>query len=460
MALKLRQGLASDRLSITPASGELIYTTDTKQLYVGDGSTAGGNSISGAIPVTINSLSDVVINSATNGQVLKFDGTNWINGTDNTGAGSTNLDGLTDVVITSATTGQILKYNGTNWINAAETGGGGSMTSFSITGDDSTTTRSITDGETINFLGGGSITVSVTGGDQILITNDERVQVGTAGSIAFYRNNASNVEGTDTGSLSFDEPTGKLFSTRLETNLIYTDSAILPIVNRSVSNPFVTLGGTIDSTEYSTKLLVQNVDFDPNLTHTVFKNVYDTQFVNAAIFARSRGTLATETAVQIGDYLGTIIMSGNDGTVQRGSTFITTQVEAVSSGYVNGSLVLGTNDNVGTPQPIIILTSKKYATFGGPITVPPQELDFSSGNITLAFDDIASNYMYSTGMSTNRDLTLPSPSSTISGLRICIINKDATWVITAKYGLTTITTVNALAVKEIYCDGTAWNVLY
>jgi hypothetical protein len=63
-------------------------------------------------------------------------------------------------------------------------------------------------------------------------------------------------------------------------------------------------------------------------------------------------------------------------------------------------------------------------------------------------------------MSTNRDLTLPSPSSTISGLRICIINKDATWVITAKYGLTTITTVNALAVKEIYCDGTAWNVLY
>lgn len=460
MALKLRQGLSSDRLSITPASGELIYTTDTKEIYVGDGTTAGGNSISGAIPVNLNSLTDVVITSASSGQVLKFDGANWVNGTDNTGAGSSNLDGLTDVIITGPSNGQILKYNGSNWVNAAETGGGGSMTSFTITGDDSTSTRSITDGETLKFSGAGAVGVSVGTGDEIIITNTERVQVGSAGSIAFYRNNASNVEGTDTGSLSYDEPTGQLFSTRLETNLIYTDNAVLPIVNRNIASPFITLGGTVDSTEYSTKLLVQNVDFDPNLVHTVFKNVYDTQFVNATIYARSRGTLASEAAVQVGDYLGTILMSGNDGTVQRGSAFITTQVEAVSSGYVNGSLVLGTNDNVGTPQPVVILTSKKYAIFGGPVTVPPQELDFSAGNITLLYTQINSNYMYSTGMGSNQDLTLPSPSSSISGLRLCIINKDATWVITIKYGLTTITTVNALSVKEIYCDGSDWNVLY
>ena len=35
----------------------------------------------------LDSLSDVVITSATNGQVLKYDGTNWVNGTDNTGGG-------------------------------------------------------------------------------------------------------------------------------------------------------------------------------------------------------------------------------------------------------------------------------------------------------------------------------------------------------------------------------------
>lgn len=39
MALKLRRGSNAQRLLITPAEGELIYTTDTKLLYVGDGST-------------------------------------------------------------------------------------------------------------------------------------------------------------------------------------------------------------------------------------------------------------------------------------------------------------------------------------------------------------------------------------------------------------------------------------
>ena len=45
MALKLRQGLNSARTSITPEIGELIYATDTKTVYVGDGVTAGGNQI-------------------------------------------------------------------------------------------------------------------------------------------------------------------------------------------------------------------------------------------------------------------------------------------------------------------------------------------------------------------------------------------------------------------------------
>jgi len=47
MALQIRRGTSAQRTSITPATGELIYTTDTKLVYVGDGSTAGGNIISG-----------------------------------------------------------------------------------------------------------------------------------------------------------------------------------------------------------------------------------------------------------------------------------------------------------------------------------------------------------------------------------------------------------------------------
>ena len=47
MALKLRRGTEAERLTITPAEGELIYTTDTKKIYTGDGVTVGGNLVSG-----------------------------------------------------------------------------------------------------------------------------------------------------------------------------------------------------------------------------------------------------------------------------------------------------------------------------------------------------------------------------------------------------------------------------
>ena len=45
MALKLRRGTDLQRLTITPQEGELLYTTDTKKLYVGDGSFAGGRQL-------------------------------------------------------------------------------------------------------------------------------------------------------------------------------------------------------------------------------------------------------------------------------------------------------------------------------------------------------------------------------------------------------------------------------
>ena len=47
MTLRLRRGTDAQRLSITPAEGEAIYTTDTKKVYIGDGTTAGGILVTG-----------------------------------------------------------------------------------------------------------------------------------------------------------------------------------------------------------------------------------------------------------------------------------------------------------------------------------------------------------------------------------------------------------------------------
>lgn len=42
MPLQIRRGTTAERGTITPVAGELIYDTDTKAVYVGDGTTAGG----------------------------------------------------------------------------------------------------------------------------------------------------------------------------------------------------------------------------------------------------------------------------------------------------------------------------------------------------------------------------------------------------------------------------------
>lgn len=83
MALRLRRGTDAQRLTITPLAGELIYTTDTKRLFVGDGVTEGGNAVDSNIDLStqsINSLSDVNTSgdstTPNNGEVLAWNANN------------------------------------------------------------------------------------------------------------------------------------------------------------------------------------------------------------------------------------------------------------------------------------------------------------------------------------------------------------------------------------------------
>ena len=45
--IQIRRGVEAQRSLITPDAGELIFTTDAKQVYVGDGTTAGGVLVTG-----------------------------------------------------------------------------------------------------------------------------------------------------------------------------------------------------------------------------------------------------------------------------------------------------------------------------------------------------------------------------------------------------------------------------
>ena len=165
MAFQLRRGLDAERTAgggIVFAEGELVYITDTEEVYVGDGVTPGGIRVTGNVTASpealtrnlslggfnINGTGNININgtiSASNitgggggglieGQeytidiigdvkapdsALIVDSTNSIVYADFVGDGSLisniSLDQLADVDTTGATLNSVLKYNGVNW---------------------------------------------------------------------------------------------------------------------------------------------------------------------------------------------------------------------------------------------------------------------------------------------------------------------------------------------------------
>jgi plastocyanin len=81
---------ATDTLTLVGAGGITITTNATTDTITITGSGGGG---------TLDSLSDVVITSPTTNQVLKYDGSNWVNGTDATGGGGATSDSFTTIAV-------------------------------------------------------------------------------------------------------------------------------------------------------------------------------------------------------------------------------------------------------------------------------------------------------------------------------------------------------------------------
>ena len=107
------------------------YSDHTAYLYIDgvatklvclDGYSSGG----GGGSSTLAGLSDVTISSPSAGQVLKYNGSGWVNGSAGGGT-ATSLSDLSDVSLSSLTDGQVLVWDATNavWKNGSAGGGGG-----------------------------------------------------------------------------------------------------------------------------------------------------------------------------------------------------------------------------------------------------------------------------------------------------------------------------------------------
>jgi hypothetical protein len=127
-------------------------------------------------PIIPSDLTDLGIADGTAGQVLTTNGSGVFTFTTVAGGGATTLDGLSDVVITGTpTNGQVLKYNGTNWVNGTDaTGGAGDgNTTYSISAETAT----------------GGVNLRLTGSDST--TDDVKLTAGT--NVTLTRTSANEI---------------------------------------------------------------------------------------------------------------------------------------------------------------------------------------------------------------------------------------------------------------------------
>ena len=167
---------STDLVKIAAGTNITIARTDASTITINSTATStggGGSSV-------LSTLGDVQLSTLASGQVLKYNGSKWVNGTDLTAAaGATALTGLTDVLLSGPTTGQVLKYDGSKWVNAvdatATAGGGGvsysisaetvsNVTTLRLTGSDATT-------DNVKFAAGSGISILRTDADTITLAS-------------------------------------------------------------------------------------------------------------------------------------------------------------------------------------------------------------------------------------------------------------------------------------------------
>ena len=102
------------RVETGPVAGTKWSGWFAENVNVGGDLVVGGSISGGTLSYGLDALNDVVISSPMNGEVLTFNGTNWVNAAS---GGVAALDDLTDVIITTPAAGHFLRHNGTNWVN-------------------------------------------------------------------------------------------------------------------------------------------------------------------------------------------------------------------------------------------------------------------------------------------------------------------------------------------------------
>ena len=131
------------------SAGTITITVDHPEAANGAGG-GGDTTIVNQGATSLSGLDDVSLGTLQSGQVLKYNGTAWVNGTDNSsGTGSSSFLGLSDTPVSFGSAGQVVRVNSSGnglEFGTVSGGGGGSLARTT-----ETETSSVSAGQSANL---------------------------------------------------------------------------------------------------------------------------------------------------------------------------------------------------------------------------------------------------------------------------------------------------------------------
>lgn len=411
MSLQIRRGPTTDRLTITPASGELIYDTTEKTLYVGDGTTVGGISASPTSPESIEDISSSLFtNGIHSGITYQYDDlNNRINST-------VDLSNYTAIMTANGFQGNVYAYDNTLLIDASLKGFqlDGTVRSnivpFSNSnydiGSSSNRFRDLylsgnsiylgnavigSTGSAVDLPAGSTVGGSPIGGGggvvpgdtyQINIAgNDNQVMVDT---VAKTVTASGGIIGNLSGSVIANDATvlvdsatkqirgdfvGKLGGNLDVNNFTLTSSTNIVMVPQGFSQFGSTFSGrngniVIRRSSYTGGGVLGTGGF-------LFEQFHNDSRTDRMVFYKSRGSYASPLPVQSGDRIGEIAFLGN--TASNPFSLFSASMRAVASA-----------DPVYTPTGNLVPTDIEFRALNDPNEVDARVLIISSEKKVLA----------------------------------------------------------------------------
>lgn len=328
MALQIRRGTNAERIdpSFIPLEGELVYTTDSKRVYVGDGSTVGGTDISAGIESVLEDSSPQLGgNLDLNGHNITGNGNISINGTI-TATGNINLgdEGSDNVgIFGSLTTSLLPAVDSSNDIGSSVLRWrNGHFTGLDVAGQ-------------INAV---AVNASVIGDDSTVLV-DASTRALSASSLTFTNGMSINDASND---FTFDASSGatNIINFKVNGGDVYISAdGVLNADQGITTNADLTVIGSVTATGYT----ATGAGFDGDLIGSVFADD-STQIVDSINnrLTASRVTtselIAPDNNVQIGsknlDASAKITMTSNTA---LGQTFSHFQMVRESTSDLSGS---------------------------------------------------------------------------------------------------------------------------